>query len=200
MMKKNIIIGILLLSIAPLLNGMKEEEKSFFCSFDKEVNADDTKLQMYIKLPLVIHLSVHASQSEFPQEPLQEFLQRFKEGKIIQKEEDKTPYAIMTEKDVYYRLMSYVQQYKNGSGQSVINGKEIDLQLVGFETEEDVRETNKEYKRRESRLKNGEEVEDRCCNRSSGITISMAWNKNIEDMDKDHHEKMVKSFEELLNS
>lgn len=107
----------------------------------------------------------------------------------------------MTRKDGLYRLMSYIQESHQGYPKKcIVNGKKIYLNLVLFETEEDEIKTQKRYKElAEEEDDDDDEMTQRCfVSCASGSTISMGWNKNIDD-DKEHHEKIVKKFEELLN-
>lgn len=205
-MKKNLVRTIILLSIPSLVFSMKEERKlSYFRSFEEENSANDTKLTMHIKLPLFIQLCVQASRcTSFCKEPFQELLQRFKDGKIIQKEERKKPYAIMTEKDCYYRLMSYIQKDQN-SKDCMVNGKEVYLEDVSFMTEEDKINTENEHQRinarNANRDPNKEYPQGRCfvgCFSGHSQIHEVPLRISLLKDDKEHHEKVVEQFELLL--
>lgn len=199
---KNLLISLCIITFFPSTYTMNKrvikennrEKKSFFCGFKKEELADDNELVIYIKMPLFKELCVEASQKS-PQKPLQELLQKYKEGKIIQKEEHKQLYVVMTRKDCRYRLMSYISKHQTHPKNSVVNGVEIYLEHVLFATEEDEMLTQKYYEqeKRENTRQRG------FVGYHSASQICEGWGVNIEEFDTKRHEKIVKKFYELLN-
>jgi hypothetical protein len=181
----------------------RKDEKGFFCSVEKAIKSDDTKLKMYIKKSLFIQLCVQASKcTELPQEALLELLQRYKNGELVEKKQDAKDYVVMTNKDGKYRLMSYIQRSQEYPRHSLINSKEVRLEIHDFMTQEDAINTRKKFDRidreQADRNPNQEYTQGRCfvgC--FSGTTIN-ARDTSFED-DTEHHEAIVNEFNQLLS-
>jgi hypothetical protein len=175
-------------------------------NFEKTTDCNDTALRMRIKLSLFMQLCVQASKCEkLPQLPFQELLQKFKDKKIVIKEDDKENYIDMTSKDGCHRLMSYIplignENEDNGIFFMMVNGKNTSLIATKFSTEEDIIETRKarekDKKYRDDHV--GPFFINACyAYRCSGEMI-VETGKPLEQ-DKEHHGKIVKDFQQLLD-
>lgn len=160
------------------------------CSWDETTSTDDVYKLVFIPQPLFIQLCVqvsHANSLAAPKQPFQELLYKIKAG-IIDK--NATRVAI-TEKDAYYRLLSYILFVSES--ETLINGNKTKLR-IGFGQE------------------NGFKKHNRCTCSSSGIQNSW-WQENKSYMESyrrhewwtkynfeaNQHTAVVAQFEDLIS-
>jgi hypothetical protein len=174
-----------------LRNGTNETYNNYFSTLHATALKNDTEKNVVVKLPLFMQVCVQASKTiEHADERAAAFcelLNQIRSHKI----EINTNLVYMTKKDLWHRLLTCIP---TGPVHSLINGKKVELEVHGRETEQDKKYNAPLHENID--VKSSEAYRPPFQFKHSGERLTV-HGYNFES-DQAHHAKIVAEFNKLI--